>query len=397
MDDAKKYSVAQKLIFIFLILFPFGQLIRVPMHIGVYSVVLHPIDVIAFASLIYFVLGKFQRPPLIVSFLGVIYAFFFTWILSIPVFYSNELMVGLMYLLRLLSYTGLFFLSWNVIAKYPKSKEKMLSALIAVIALSAVFGWLQYLIYPDLTKYVVWGWDDHLFRMAGTFFDPGYLAVLFIFGLLASLGFYYKTKKKLLIYLSVFFLISIGFTYSRAAFVALFFGVTTLVILWKRYIIIPLMVLVIFLGVLLLPRPSSSGVQLERLYSVYSRVGNYKETINLWKEYPLFGVGYNNLCLARKELSTDNSYRSHSCSGADSSVLYLLATTGVVGLLVVLGLLKDIKEVLMKNYYSKILLSCFVALLVHSLFQNSLVYSWVVGWMFILLSLPLRITPRSAK
>jgi len=273
----------------------------------------------------------------------------------------------------------------------------MLTALIAVTVVTAIFGWIQYLVYPDLTKYVVWGWDDHLFRMAGTFFDPGYLAILLILGFLSSLGFYYKTKKSILIYLSVFFLISIGFTYSRAAFLALFFGVTTLVILWKRYIIIPLMVLVIFLGVIILPRPSSAGVQLERLYSVYSRVENYKESIYLWKEYPLFGVGYNNLCLARKELYTNNSYRSHSCSGADSSILFLLATTGVVGFLVVLGLVKDVKEVLMKNYYSKILLSCFVALLVHSLFQNSLFYSWVVGWMLILLSLSVRITPRSVK
>ena len=148
MTAAKKYLVAQKLIFIFLILFPFGQLIRVPIHLGAYSVVLHPVDVITFASLIYFVLGKFQRPPLIVSFLGVIYAFFFTWILSVPVFQSNEVIVGLMYVLRLLAYSGLFFLSWSVISKYPKSREKMLSALIAVIALTAVFGWLQYLIYP---------------------------------------------------------------------------------------------------------------------------------------------------------------------------------------------------------------------------------------------------------
>jgi O-antigen ligase len=397
MDVAKKYSVAQKLIFIFLILFPLGQLVRIPIHFNVYSVVLHPIDVVAFASLVYFVIGNFKKPLLLVSFLGVIYVFFFTWLLSIPLFYSNEVMVGLMYILRLLSYSGLFFLSWNVIEKYPKSREKMLTALIGVTAMSAVLGWVQYLIYPDLTKYVVWGWDDHLYRLAGTFFDPGYIAILLVFGLLASLGFFYKSKKNIYIYLCVFFLTSIGFTYSRAAFVALFFGVSTLAVLWKRYIIIPLLLLIIFLGILLLPRPSSSGVQLERLYSVYSRVGNYQETIELWKEYPLFGVGYNNLCLARKELSFDNSFRSHACSGADSSILYLLVTTGIVGLFVMLGLLKDINEVLLKSHYSKILLSCFVALLVHSLFQNSFVYSWVMGFLLILLSLSVRTTPRSAK
>ena len=72
MDDAKKYSVAQKLIFIFLILFPFGQLIRIPIHFNEYSVVLHPVDVVAFIALIYFVIGKFNKPPLFVSFLGTI-------------------------------------------------------------------------------------------------------------------------------------------------------------------------------------------------------------------------------------------------------------------------------------------------------------------------------------
>jgi O-antigen ligase len=397
MDVAKKYLVAQKLIFIFLILFPFGQLIRIPVHFNVYSVVLHPVDVVAFAALLFFILGKFKYPPLFISFLGIVFAFFFTWLLSIPIFQSNEVIVGLMYILRLLAYSGLFFLSWSVVSKYPKSREKLLSALIAVLFISAIFGWVQYLIYPDLRTYVVWGWDDHLFRMAGTFFDPGYLAILLVFGLISSLGFYYKTKKKLYLYLVLFFLISVGFTYSRAAYLALFFGITTLVLFWKRYVVIPLMILVMFLGILLLPRPSSSGVELERLYSVYSRVGNYKETIQLWKESPLFGVGYNNLCLARKELTSDISYRSHSCSGADSSALFILVTTGVVGLLVIVGLLKDIKEVLVKNYYTKILISCFVALLVHSLFQNSLFYSWVMGWMLILLSLSVRITQKIVK
>ena len=218
-----------------------------------------------------------------------------------------------------------------------------------------------------------------------------------VFGFIATLGYYFNTKNQKALFLLAFLIVSIAFTYSRASYLSLVAGASVMFILLKKYKFILAIILTTFIIVIFLPRPSSSGVQLERLYSVFLRIENYKETIFIWKKYPLFGVGYNNICLARKAMLKDFSYHSHSCSGADSSILFILATTGVVGLMVIMGLLKEIKKVMTKSYYSTVLVSCFVALFVHSMFHNSMFYSWVIGWMMILLSLSVRITPKSAK
>ena len=101
-------------------------------------------------------------------------------------------------------------------------------------------------------------------------------------------------------------------------------------------------VLIIALGIMifLLPRPSSEGVKLERAFSILLRLKNYKETIVIWQNSPLFGVGYNNLCFARNKFIGEANYLSHSCSGSDSSILALIATTGILGFIFFIEFIK---------------------------------------------------------
>ena len=116
-------------------------------------------------------------------------------------------------------------------------------------------------------------------------------------------------------------------------------------------------------------------MKLERWFSIEQRFDNYREGIGLWQKSPIFGLGFNALRYYR------NDPISHSAGGLDSSLLFVLATTGVVGLLAYLNLLRWL--------WQKSLLLCvsLAALLVHSLFVNSLFYAFVMIWLFSLASL----------
>jgi len=146
----------------------------------------------------------------------------------------------------------------------------------------------------------------------------------------------------------------------------------------------------IFLVLLILvPRIASEGTRLERTASIFARVENYQQTLEIIKRNPLFGVGFNNLCPARISLFKGD-VESHACSGSDSSVLLIFSTTGIIGLIVFLYVVYKIYLNLEKGTYGLIFMSSSVAIFSHSIFVQSLFYPWVMGWMGILLAVCLK-------
>ena len=138
-----------------------------------------------------------------------------------------------------------------------------------------------------------------------------------------------------------------------------------------------------------LPRPGGEGVKLERQSTIWARINNYKESIQFFWEKPVFGQGFNTLRYVKRDkglLGEDDWRRTHSGAGVDSSLLFTLATTGVVGLVVYLDLLeKMIKQSLKEK--KGILLASGGAILIHSMFNNSLFYSFIMLWWWILLGI----------
>lgn len=378
------------LIFIFLILFPFGQIIRINLNFLGTSIVLHPIDFVVGIGLIVFLLESYKRPKIfrhILSFLGVA---FFSYLLSYATFGAEKIYVGGLYMFRLFAYSSFFVLAWNMTRASKKYSKTLFSSLIVVSFVVSIFGFLQYFIYPDITSFTVWGWDDHYFRLLGTFLDPGYTSIILVFGLLAALTSYLeKQNKKLLLVLGAI-IISIAFTYSRAGYLALASGLFTVLLLKKNLRLFFIVILGFVLLVVFLPRPGGEGVKLERTASIALRIEDYRETLIIIDKSPLFGVGYNNMCRAREKILGQTNLNSHACSGSASSFLLILATTGILGFIMFINLIYKLVTELAKNTYSLTFLSCMVALLVHSLFVNSLFYPWVMGWMGLLLSISLK-------
>ncbi|OGM16576.1 hypothetical protein A2V55_00055 [Candidatus Woesebacteria bacterium RBG_19FT_COMBO_37_29] len=389
MVDSKK-TLPKIILFLFLIIFPFGQLFRFNLNLLSQSITVQPIDLIAGLSLIYLLFKKTDKPGIYKILKGIFVYLTFSLFISLAIFNFKTGILGIFYFIRLLFYTSLFLLVYDLVKSKNNLKDIIYNSLIVILVFVGIFGWIQYFLYPDLRSFIIWGWDDHLFRLVGTFLDPGFTSIFLVFGFLLSLDRYLQTKNRFLLLLLIFFFITLGLTYSRAGYLSLLAGISTMLIIKKR--IKWFVVLIIALGIMifLLPRPSSEGVKLERAFSILLRLKNYKETIVIWQNSPLFGVGYNNLCFARNKFIGEANYLSHSCSGSDSSILALIATTGILGFIFFIEFIKKVVLSIDFKSFGTPFLACSTALFIHSLFVNSLFYAWVMGIMAILLGLSLK-------
>ena len=386
MENDDKIKIVEWLLFFYLILFPFGQIIRWQLTFGEISFALHPTDavvVMIFLCTLAFGLTKPRVFKLAENFL---LAASFSLILSIFIFRSGLVVLGAFYLLRIYAYSYLFVAAWNIF-RGEKLKETLLTSLIGISLAMAVFGWFQYFVYPDFRPLVEWGWDDHLYRLVSTLLDPAFTSIILVFGYVLSLTKYLVSQKRGYLGLAIFFLITTAFTYSRAGYLAIVVGSVAVLLAFKKLKKVLILIFGLLLIVFLLPRPSGEGVKLERLRSIYARGTNYLETLKIASKAPLFGVGFNNLCLARQQYLGRADARSHACSGSDSSLLFILATTGIIGLVIFLTGLYQVVKFLPKDIYGISALGAVAGLGIHGFFSNSYFYPWVMGYMALLLAL----------
>lgn len=257
------------------------------------------------------------------------------------------------------------FLAYSLLFNFKIDKRYLLFFSSAV----AGFGWLQYLLVPDTRFLLALNWDDHYYRLISTLFDPNFTGIILVLGLVLTYFSYPRSWPLYLLHLTALLL-----TYSRSSYLALFASIMAVAIFKKQFKIILLIFLFTFF-LFFLPRPGGEGVKLERLFSIEQRFDSYGEGIRLWLKSPVFGLGFNTLRYYRGDSD------SHAAAGLDSSLLFVLTTTGVVGFLAYLNLLKSLWK---KNLLLRVSLA---ALLVHSLFVNSLFYAFTMIWLWSLFRL----------
>ncbi|KKQ42238.1 MAG: hypothetical protein US60_C0021G0008 [Microgenomates group bacterium GW2011_GWC1_37_8] len=386
MDTAKKFQnkLDKLLLIIYLVLFPFGQLLRFQTDILGKSIALYPTDLLVMIMALSLIYKKVLIPKIFKYSLNYILFAAFSLLVSLSFFTFNQVLISSLYLIRFTSYLLFFVYVWNLIKSGIK-KEWFFNKLIIISFVVSILGIGQYLLIPDVRFLQNFGWDNHLLRIIGTFFDPGYTAIIITFGIILSHIAYLEVKNAKYLVLMLISGISLALTYSRAGYLSLAAAMIVLTYIYKKY-----KILLILIGFLLflpfLPRPASEGARLERIVSIKARMENYQESIKIIKTSPLIGVGFNNLCPARLKIFGGNPL-SHSCYGADSSILFVLATSGIVGLMLYLYMLMKLILGRSNNSYSKALLAASSALFVHSFFMNSLFYPWVMGYMAILLAI----------
>ncbi|MBI5613328.1 O-antigen ligase family protein, partial [Candidatus Gottesmanbacteria bacterium] len=239
-----------------------------------------------------------------------------------------QLGLSSLYLVRLTLYALLYF----AVVKGKTDGYIWLYRLWISLVGIAGLGFVQYFLYPDLRNLYYLGWDPHYYRIVSTILDPNFCGVLFALGVFLSLYLYRSKKLKMFLAGGGILFLALLFTYSRASYLAFFVGL----IVWffgqeKRMLFGG--ILIALLGfILFLPRPGGEGVKLERMASVVARVGNMTDALKVFRASPIFGVGFNTLRYI-KLTDEDTGIESHAVSGFDMSILFILSTTGVVGLI----------------------------------------------------------------
>lgn len=377
-SNTYRERIIKWLLILFLAVFPFGQIFRFSFSLSELRLTLLLVDVIA-GFILALSFGGSKRTKIPHS-IGIL---LFSFFVGFSFFGVKEVMFGSLYLLRVLAYSALFYETKNLLQKKKVKEKHIFHALVIVSYLIALLGFIQYAFIPDFRGALSYGWDDHLYRLVGTFLDPGFTGILLVLGFVVSFYLWEQTRKKVYGVGNIFLLVALLLTYSRASYLAYFAvsGLLFLFVRWsmKKYIVI--FAVLFILSLPLLPRPEGEGVKLERTSTVHTRVSNYEETLIMWRESPLVGLGFNTLCFARNRYISQSSPESHSCFGADSSVLLILATTGVLGFIVFLQTMWRITKSSLVTHEGRLFFASLCALFVNASFVNSLFYPWVMGWM----------------
>ena len=334
--------------------------------------------------------------------------------LSLLFNYNNldaaEFLVSFLYLLRFVAYTGIYFIISGFDIGF---KRKILALMIFSGTLIVLGGFVQYFFYPNLRNLYYLGWDEHLYRLFGSFLDPNFAASiisLFLIFLLSLLFSGYSKSKKIkifLIVLSVLSFISLLLTYSRSGYLMFFVSAVSLLLMYgkKKYVVVLLLVSII--GIVLLPKNlGGEGVKLLRTSSLISRSEYLGNAVTIFRDHPMLGVGFNAYRYAQHRygfIDESNLRTSHAGAGTDNSFLFVLATTGLVGFVSYLFLWFKIlkkssdtlrvsaQQVSAQNNFQKTIASVTIAstvgIFVNAFFINSLFYPSIMLWMWILVGL----------
>lgn len=265
---------------------------------------------------------------------------------------------AVLYLIRVIVYPSLYLVASQI------KQSELKKVVILSLVIFAFLGVLQYLFFPDLRILKNLGFDDHYFRLVGSFLDPNYTGAILSASSLYLIFSGYLSWSLLLV-------IPLALTFSRASYLSFIIPLVFGYLNKKNYnlkllIFIPLLAVLIYL----IPKPFGEGVNLFRTFSIFSRLQSWQEGLSLFFDKPVFGWGYNNLT---GHVAIDNSF------------ILVLATSGLVGLL---GFLNLIKEVIWSSALpSKIFI---FSILIHSLFNNSFFFIWIMSSFWIVSSIKTR-------
>lgn len=335
---ANKWSL-----FLVILVWPFGHLLKFS---NIYL-----LDLVCFLCYITFLgsgnLIKFKATPLFKSLNIFWFSLLVSMLYAIWQQRSQTPNLNFLYYLRALAYP---LLAFSVFVHKTDDLKKIanLSGLLFVF-----FAFGQYLLLPDLRIYKNLGFDDHYYRLAGTLLDPNFTGVI-----LVTITIYLLLAKNY--FTSLLVLIGIALTFSRASYLSFLVTLSALG-LQKKYLkllwLIPLLGLIIYFS----PKPFGEGVNLQRTYSITSRLTSIGNGLKLFAESPIVGVGFG-------QLSDKNGQKI----SVDSTYTYLLAGSGLLGLASFLAVLYSVLKITNKNTILFLL-----PIIVHSFFNNSYFYIWI--------------------
>jgi len=395
MKKTKIVILLQALLWILLIIFPLGQLTRLPLNLPGINVYVHDL-IIALILIIGFKNYRKAKnaSPLTKQIIAFLAVALFSWLINLFRWGIKDSFLGSLYLLRWFAYSSIYFaIHW--LAENSKGfKKKMFGLMIISGTTTAILGLIQYFYYPSFRPMTIFGWDPHLYRIVGTFYDPGFAGMIYLLILIFLIIHCWNQiigKNFKILFLLFVVYCAFALTYARSAYLAFLVAAATIGLKKKSLKFFLFLAGLLMLTVLILPRQAGIGTRLERKDTFWARIKSWENGIKIISTSPLFGVGFNNYRLAQKEKGflENNWLDSHSGAGSDSSLLFVTAATGILGLASYFYFLWVVFKLSCKNNskIKLISLATIASLLTHSLFNNSLFYPWILIWWWIILGL----------
>lgn len=320
----------------------------------------------------------------------------------------RETLISSLYWIRFVEYFLLTFIALDL-AREPHHRTLLTTGLITGATLLALAGFIQLHVMPDFGSFEALGWDPHNGRLLSTWFDPNFVGGLFAFVLCLNTGLLLDKKttpsfKKWLLLSTGILLYALLLTYSRSAYLALMGGISIIGILRSRQLLFTA-----FLTFLLLI--SLSARAQERVINLYHtaesligigaelpdatarlRLDSWAGAKTMIHDKPVLGIGFNTYAYAQNRYGFLDDLKRHSASGSDSTLLTIWATTGTLGFITYLWLLGTILWTSFHKRRNGLKLGLFtgiIALLIHSIFVNSLLFTPLLIFVYITLGITL--------
>ena len=313
-----------------------------------------------------------------------------------------ELMFSLAYLLRWGLYLGIYVVVINTLS--PRDGRRLLRVFEDTVLAFACFGIFQsvflpgfaQILFPDAALYTVW--DPQGQRLVSTFLDPNLAGGLILVALLLSCA-RLASGDLVPLWRPALLATALVMTVSRSSILAFVVGLVVIVSLVRRVTWRALAGSLLAMVVCLLAAPwlwrladSFNKLSLDDP-SLLTRFVSWSRALRVLTDHPIVGVGFNTYGFV--QLRYGFTELTQSAFGLDGGLLFIGVMTGFVGMtfygILLFLVLRACKQLWSRDRSSVVdgaiglgVAAATVALLIHSLFVNSIVYPPIMHTLWIL-------------
>ena len=353
-----------------------GQLIKIPIGGSGGPAVIDIVVLLLDAILLFRYKFKLPKPPVFVKPATVFIIIAIISLLLSPLSLTNsERLIGFFYTVR---FSSIILLGW--LLNFSAIKTLLISGVVL-----SVLGLLQFIFIPDLGFLTPAGWDYHYFRTVSTFLDPNFLgAYLTLTMLLIYQSCNFKNRFHFIIFIITY--LALLTTFSRGAYLAFLVAFLTLSILKKSLklgLVTILLFALLMISFMAYHQEVAEPRGIDRGSSAEARLDTWQQGLQMFLQQPVLGVGFNVYRVALKEykLSDEGFLSSHGAGSNDSSLLFVAATTGIIGLIAYCFFLASIAWQGFKK--NPTLLAGLLGLLAQSFFANILFFPYILLWLIL--------------
>lgn len=332
-------------------------------------------------------------------------------LMSVPRFGLSgfELMFSLAYLLRWVLYMGIYVVVIDALT--PREGRQLLKVFEGAVLAFACFGILQsiflpgfaQIVFPDAALYTQW--DPQGRRLVSTFLDPNLAGGLIVVALLLACA-RLAAGDSVPLWRPGVLVTALVMTVSRSSLLAFVVGLAVLVFLVRRVTWKAIIGALLATAACLLAAPwvwraadSFNKLSLDDP-SLLARFVAWSRALTVLVDHPIVGVGFNTYGFV--QLRYGFADLSQSAFGLDGGLLFIAVMTGFVGVtlygILLFSVLRACGRLWSSERSSVVdgaiglgVAAATVALLIHSLFVNSILYppilhsTWILwGIVFVL-------------